>query len=482
MNGIKCLLILLSIFIFSCSSSTFQGDEKVDDELHSVQHFGNLDSIIQRGKLIALTDNSATSYFIYRGQPMGYEYELLSLFAHYIGVQLEMKVIHDIDLILDSLENGSGDIVAANLTVTKERRNRFLFSEPHLHTRQVLIQRLPTGYTKMTFEQIQSKLIKEPIELAGKTVHVPENTSFYDRLIHIQNEIGDSLDIKLIKGLVLTDSIMALVSKGEIEYAIADENVARFYKTFYSNIDVSTAISFNQNIAWALPKHAQALRDTINAWMNERNSKSEYAYIYNKYFKWAKRTGEKAKSPFNLADGGQISPYDDVIKEYAETLGWPWPLLASVVYHESQFDPEAESWHGARGLMQVMPETGLRYGADSIDLFDPTLNIRVGTAYLKWLYEYWTQEMPDSNEAAIFALASYNVGLGHIKDAQRLALKNNFNPHKWDNNVAEMILLKSNPKYYNDEVVLHGYCRGSEPFRYIKDVLALYDHYRNFVE
>lgn len=478
----KWYVFLLSALLVSCGDSDRQTVEYEDETTSSIPHFGNLDSIIQRGKLIALTDNSATSYFIYRGQPMGYEYELLSLFAHYLGVQLEMKVVNDIDLILDSLDAGAGDIVAANLTVTKERKNRFLFSEPHLHTRQVLIQRLPKGYTKMTYEQIQNKLIKEPIELAGKKVHVSENTSFYDRLINIQNEIGDSIHIQIIKGLVLTDSIMSLVSKGEIDYAIADENVARFYKTFYSNIDVATPLSFNQNIAWAMPKHAHALRDTINAWMNERNSKSEYAYIYNKYFKWAKRAGEKAKSPFNLADGGRISPYDDVIKEYAETLGWPWPLLASVVYHESQFDPEAESWHGARGLMQVMPETGLRYGVDSIDLFDPTSNIRVGTAYLKWLYEYWTQELPDSNEAAIFALASYNVGLGHIKDAQRLAQKNSFNPHKWDGNVAEMILLKSNPKYYNDEVVLHGYCRGAEPFRYIKDVLALYDHYRNFVD
>lgn len=482
MNGLKLCVFALLIVFTSCGGNTLHSDNKNSDKLNKQAQFGNLDSIIKRGKIIALTDNSATSYFIYRGQPMGYEYELLSLFAHYIGVQLEMKVIHDIDQILDSLEAGVGDIAAANLTVTKDRKNRFLFSEPHLYTKQVLVQRLPEGYTKMTYEQIQNKLIKEPIELAGKTVHVPENTSFYDRLINIQNEIGDSVHIQLVKGVVLTDSIMSLVSKGEIEYAIADENVARFYKTFYSNIDVSSPVSFKQNIAWALPKHAHALRDTINAWMNERNSKSEYAYIYNKYFKWAKRTGEKAKSPFNLADGGRISPYDEVIKEYAETLGWPWPLLASVVYHESQFDPEAESWHGARGLMQVMPETGLRYGADSIDLFDPTSNIRVGTAYLKWLYEYWTQEIPDSNEAAIFALASYNVGLGHIKDAQRLAQKNNFNPHKWDNNVAEMILLKSNPKYYNDEVVLHGYCRGTEPFRYIKDVLALYDHYRNFVD
>jgi membrane-bound lytic murein transglycosylase F len=476
----KFIPFLLLIYACTSSAPPKQQEEEVTT---TIPAFGNLDSIIARGKIIALTDNTATSYFIYKGQPMGYEYELLSLFAQELGVDLEIKIIPDVDDILDSLNAGAGDIAAANLTVTQERKKQVRFTLPHIKTRQMLLQRKPANWRKMTYEQLEKSLVRDVLDLAGKDVYTPLNTSFHQRLVNLESELGDSIFIHSLDGSIDADSVMALIASDSIPFSVADENVARFYRAFHPNVDTKTPISFSQQIAWALPLHAESLSDTINAWMSDKSSKSEYAYIYNKYFKWAKQSNYKAKSDFNLQDGGRISEYDDVIKKYAEKMEWPWPLLASVIYQESHFDPEAVSWTGAKGLMQVMPETAEKYGVDTIGLADPEQNIHAGTSYLNWLYGYWINELAnDSIQAIPFSLASYNAGLGHVKDARRLAQKYELNPNIWHGNVEQMILQKSHPKYYTDEVVKHGYCRGSEPFAYVRDIYAMYDHYSNFVK
>lgn len=475
-------IFLLLLLLGSCSQPKGDAvDDSGEQEDTLVAQSGMLDSVLARGRLVALTDNSATSYFIYKGRPMGYEYELLHLFADYLNVDLEIKVIQNIDFILDSLNAGVGDIAAANLTITRDRKKNVEFSLPHIKTRQVLVQRLPENRHALTRDQIEKSLVRDLLDLGGKKVYVPWNTSFHERLKNLQNELGDSIRIARLPGNIHTDSVMALVSKGRIDYSIADENVARFYRAFYPEVDINTPVSFSQKIAWALPKGADALRDTLNYWMNEKESKSNYAYIYNKYFKWAKTSGNRVKSDFNLSKGGRISPYDEVIKKYADKMNWPWLLLASVIYEESNFDPNAVSWTGATGLMQVLPETASKYGVDTVALAEPEHNIMAGTSYLEWLYGFWLDELnQDSTEAIPFTLASYNAGLGHVKDARRLAEKYEKDPFKWEANVAEMILRKSKPEYYQDEVVKHGYCRGSEPYNYVKDINAIYEHYRNF--
>lgn len=471
-------VVLLVVALAGCGDSV---EKEQETEIQQQQQDDVLQDILEKDKLIALTDNSATSYFIYRGQPMGYEYELLDLFANYLGVDLEIKVVDNIDELLDSLEAGKGHIAAANLTVTSSRKTRFLFSEPHLRTKQVLIQKMPDNFRRLTRNQVERDLIRDPVELANETVYVRTGTSFYDRLINLSDEIGDTIHVGELAGVVEADSILAMVSSGQITYSIEDENVARFFQPFYPNVDIQTPVSFSQNIAWALPKRGTNLLDTVNKWITAEQSTSDYAYIYNKYFKWSKKS-KQAESTYSLKGGGMISPYDNVIKQYANKINWDWPLLASVVKQESNFDPNTTSWAGAVGLMQVLPATAIQYGVDSHELALPEPNIFAGTQYMDWIENYWKRELRDTTDVIKFTLASYNVGLGHVKDARRLAEKYDKDPDKWDNNVAAMLLKKSNPEFYQDEVVLHGYCRGVEPYNYVKSVYSHYDHYSNFVD
>jgi membrane-bound lytic murein transglycosylase F len=206
----------------------------------------------------------------------------------------------------------------------------------------------------------------------------------------------------------------------------------------------------------------------------------DYALIYNKYYK-NRRSATIRKSDYYTVSSGKISPYDPIIKKYSNEIDWDWRLLASLIYQESRFKPTVQSWAGAKGLMQLMPSVAERFNVQNRT--NPEENIRGGVEFLEWLEQQLKKHgIKDSKERLKFILASYNVGLGHILDARRLAEKYDKNPDIWDNNVEEFILKKSNPKYYKDEVVYYGYCRGTETYNYVKQILDRYEHYKNLIE
>ncbi len=173
--------------------------------------------------------------------------------------------------------------------------------------------------------------------------------------------------------------------------------------------------------------------------------------------------------------GNKLSPYDDLIKQGADKLGWDWRLLAAVVYQESKFNPTDESWAGARGLMQLMPETAKRFGAT--DLKDPKQSLKAGVNYLMYLEKYWTRRIPDQQERLKFVLASYNAGLAHILDARKLCKKYGRNEALWMD-VQYFLLKKSDPKYYRDPLVTAGYCKCEEPVDYVQVVLERFEEYK----
>ena len=164
-----------------------------------------------------------------------------------------------------------------------------------------------------------------------------------------------------------------------------------------------------------------------------------------------------------------------MIKRVAVDPRYDWVLISSMVYQESHFNPSARSWAGALGLLQLMPETGVRFGAD--DLSDPIQNLSAGYDYLIWLDKRLANNVPNPKERVKFVIAAYNVGLGHVMDAIRLAQKFGKNGQVWSGNVETAILLKSNPAYYSDPVVKHGFCRATETVAYVKSVLDRYHNY-----
>ena len=401
---------------------------------------------------------------------MGFQYELLRKLAEDLDVRLEIVISNNLEETFEGVNNGQYDLIAKNLTITRPRSKLIDFTYPLQQTHQVLVQR--------NDEQTGGhELIRNQLDLAGKTIYVQKNTSYFRRLKNLSDEIGDKILIKedTVYGV---EQLVALVAKGDIDYTVCDENVALVNKTYYPNLDISTPISFPQNIAWAVKKGSGEWLEYLNKWIADFVKSSDYDYLYFKYF-LSPRTKGRGMSEFHSIAGGKISDFDQVIQEKTKGTEWDWRLVSSIIYVESGFEQDASSWVGAYGLMQIMPETAAFFNIDDIE--DPSQNIEGGIRILNWLDEYFVPTIPDFDERVKFVLASYNVGLGHVKDAQRLAEKYGKDPNVWRDNVDFFLLNKSSEKYYKDEVVRWGYCRGEEPFEYVQKVLDNYHHYENLI-
>ncbi|MEQ9188147.1 MAG: transporter substrate-binding domain-containing protein [Cryomorphaceae bacterium] len=473
MFRITTFFLVCFLCFTGCSSTSEKKALRESPEAKIAQR--DLDVILASGKLVALTDFSSSSYFIFKGVPMGFEYELLQRFCDELGVDLSVRIVSDMDSVIYLLNRNKGDVIAANYTVTNRRKRKVSFSEPVLKTRQVLVQRLPEQWWTMTRDQLNQNLVRNAVGLVGKEVYVRRESSFYTRLLNLMDEMGGIIDIEFAEGIG-TEQLIEMVSLGEINYTVADENVAVLNKAYFSNIDVNTPLSFTQNVAWACRKNSPLLLDTLNSWLNEFKHTEEFAVIHLKYFKARTQHRERVLSEYSSLKGSKISPYDVLIKQEAERIGWDWKLLAAMIYQESKFIPDAEAWTGASGLMQLIPETAQRFGADSVG--DPQQNIHAGVSFLKTIDAYWKEKLNDSTQIIPFSLASYNVGLGHVLDARRLAKKHGGDTASWES-VSTFLELKAQPQFYTDEVVRHGYCRGTEPVTYVRSIMSLWEHYKN---
>lgn len=226
--------------------------------------------------------------------------------------------------------------------------------------------------------------------------------------------------------------------------------------------------------SWAVRGDAKALAEALNAWYakgvepdvekEERRRMSERTYV--------RRT---VRAPYISREKGIISIYDAHFKRAAQTAGYDWRLIAAQCYQESGFDPNAVSWAGAKGLMQLMPATAEALGVSEAEVFNPAVNIAAAGRLLRQL-DGQLSDVRNPAERLCFVLAAYNGGLGHIRDAQALARKYGKDAHKWEE-TAPFVLRLSEPRYYRDPVVRHGYMIGSETFGYVENVLARWQKY-----
>jgi membrane-bound lytic murein transglycosylase F len=411
---------------------------------------------------------------------MGFEYELVKKLAEHFNVELEIKLVNDINSMFQMLDSGEGDLIAFNLTITKDRLEKVDFTGPLNTIIQVLVQRKPDNWKKMKIHEIEKQLIRDPSELIGKSIVVRSGSAFIPRLINLSDEIGGDINIISAEPEYTMEDLIARVAAGEIDYTISDDNIAKLNSVYHRNIDVGTAISLSQRTAWAVQKDSEDFVNEINHWLDSIKTTVDFALIYKKYFTNRYAYKKRVLSDYFSNTGGGISRYDDQIKKYSEMVGWDWRLGASVIYQESQFDPGARSWAGAVGLMQLMPNTGKQFGVKILK--DPDENLKAGFKYLAYLDRLWEETILDSTERVKFVLASYNIGPGHITDARKLTEKYNGNADIWFDNVELYLKMKSQPKYYNDEVVKRGYARGNETVKYVKEILERYEQYRQLID
>jgi len=436
----------------------------------------DLDAILADGKIKAVTNINQTSYFIYKGEPMGFHFELLRKFADYLELELEIITSNDIDEALEYLSTGDADLVAIGLSISADRKERMRFTEPIMQTTEMLVQRKPNGWGRMTADAAESKLVRNQLDLQGRTVYVQKGSSYAQRLYSLERESG--MDIGVIEVPYDAEELARQVARGEIEYTVCDDYMSNIIGSLFPELDLSTPVSFPQNIAWSVRKDGtNALLNELNSWITGFKTTREYARLERKYFSGA-RPATMAASEYFATYTGKVSPFDEIIRNYSDSIGWDWRLVAALIYQESRFNPSVTSPRGAYGLMQVMPETGRHFGLDVTRSVDN--NIHAGISYIRMLDRLFSDRVSDPDERIKFILASYNAGHGHVLDAMKLAEKNGLNPGKWENNVSLFLERKSDPVFYGDPVVRNGRLKqGVEVNAYVADILERYEHYKN---
>ncbi|MFZ2338911.1 MAG: transporter substrate-binding domain-containing protein [Bacteroidales bacterium] len=467
----KKLLIFLAIIgtlFFSCS-------ENPAGEILNNSELFDLDSIRARGRLIVITDFNSANYFLYKGEPMGFHYELLKAFSDHIGIDLEIHTGNSVEDALAMLKTGQVDLLAMGLTVTPSRGRDIRFTESLDSTRMILVQRKPNRWRSLSAAELEERLIRNPPELSHLTIYVQKGSSHAEYLKAMSEESGEPMTI--VEVPFEAEGLIDLVSKGEIEFAACDENIAVVNSARFPDVDIETTLSSHQNLAWAIrKKNSGQLENELNQWIRAFRETQTFAILYSKYFRNSNPVKFLKSDNYSLRSG-KVSQWDNLIKTYSEKIGWDWRLLASLICQESRFIPDVVSRAGAYGLMQVMPETGRHFGIDVTA--SPELNIKAGVKFINSLHDIFDSKIADKNERTKFILAAYNAGPGHILDAMRLAGKNGMDPQLWDGSVADWVLKKAEPKYYNDSIVKYGYFTGKESVAFVSQILERYEHYRN---
>jgi membrane-bound lytic murein transglycosylase F len=423
---------------------------------------GDLPTLRERGVLRVITRNSSSTYFITRGELVGFEYDLARRFAERHGLRLEIVVPPSRDDLFRWLRDGRGDVIAAGLTIRPERavRERIAFSRMMHEVRQTLVGRADDA-DQPTPHSLE--------ELAGRSFAVRRSSAYWQTLEKLRR---DGVDLELIAAPedLETDEIVARVAAGDYDLTLADSHIAAIECSWRDDVEAGLQIGDQIAHGWAVRREDDELLAAIDAFFDAEYRGLFYNVTRDKYFANASSIQERlASRPRNT---GWISPYDDLVQAYAPRFGFDWRLITAQMFQESRFDPKARSFAGARGLLQVMPRTARELGYR--DLEDPETGIRAGLDYLAWVRERFDPDLPSSDRTWM-SLAGYNVGAGHVRDAQRIAAEQGLDPTRWFGHVEAALLLKQKPEFHRK--TRYGYARAREPVAYVRNIRDRYQAY-----
>ncbi|MBO5779717.1 MAG: transglycosylase SLT domain-containing protein [Muribaculaceae bacterium] len=408
---------------------------------------------------------SPSSYFIYRDEPMGYDYSLVSQFASDKNLTLNLEVAPSLSRAFEMLDSGRVDLIAYEIPEILEYKSSIVPCGPRSETHQVLVQPKEKG----------KPVVTDVTDLLGHDIYVVDHSKYLYRLQNLNEELGGGIGINIIEAdSLIDDDLVEMVADGRIPMTIVDNVVAKINTTYYPSVDVGLALSFPQTSAWGVAKGREWLGDSIDSWLDSDKLRSSTSRLHKRYFELSKVDANGV--PFDISQ--RLSTYEALLRKYAAEIGWDWRLLAAICYKESRFNPNVESWAGARGLMQIMPRTAQNYGFDPDSLANPEISVQVAAKIFSDLNRMLSRRVHDENERLKFVLAAYNCGIGHVSDAVALARKFELNDSIWDGNVERALLMKSNPEFYNDSVVKNGYLRGRETIAYVHKVKEYYDRFR----
>jgi membrane-bound lytic murein transglycosylase F len=413
-----------------------------------------LDGIIKKGEITVITRNTPHCYYLYSGHPIGFEYDLAKAFADFLGVKLNVKIVKNETDLVPALRNGQGAFIAASISLPKEMREDILLSNEYMEIRQhIIVHR-------------DNQSIHWSEDLSGKAVHVRKDSPYHRRLKELKKQ---GISLSIIPHIDMpTEELIRRVARREIEATIADNNAAMLNRLYYPETFIAGPITDKKGASWIVNSGSEELLDRINSFFDAIKKNGTFSEIYERYYTQAIDFDYNGINHFHEAIRTKLPKYSKIIKREASKNGIDWVLIAAQIYQESKFNPKARSHAGAYGLMQLIRPTAKSLGVKNI--LNPEENIKAGVKHLKSLNNFF--KGAEGTDRLFISLAAYNVGKGHILDAQDIARKKGLNPNKWSS-LATTLPLLSKERYYSRS--RYGYCRGIEPVNYIKQIIVYYD-------
>lgn len=406
------------------------------------------------GTLRMITAANVNSYDIYQGKPIGFEYEMARAFADYLNVRLEV-VTPGWNRIYRFLEKDRGDFIAAGPGVIQKKNNHITISAPYMTVQQKLI------HHKLLYD------VPDLAALAGKTIHVRRGTAYQTRLEQIKRQ---GIDISIVlHDNTPTEELIQMVADREIKYTVADVTIARLNRRYHPDITIGLNLSPERPLGWAVRSNDPEFLNTVNDFLADVKTRGIQQKIFKKYYSNVEAFDYYDVKKFHQRIDTRLPDYREIIKRECRKYGFDWRMIAAVVYQESHFNPWARSRTGVRGLMQVTADTAMEMGISN--RLHPEQSLRAGIQYLNKLYQRF-DDIQDQYQRLLFALASYNVGYAHVRDAQTLAQKHGWNQNRW-NNMEKTLPMLTQVRHYR--TLPHGYAKGWEPVHYVKRILTYYD-------
>lgn len=412
-----------------------------------------LEDIVRSGEITVITRNTPHCYYLYSGHPVGFEYDLSKAFADYLGVKLNVKIVKTDKELVRALKRRKGAFIASGLPLPENLRS-VRFSDAYMDIRpHIVIHR-------------NNEDVHWIEDLTGKTVHVIKGSSEQTRL---EKHREQGLNISIIAHAELpAEELFRRVADGEIEVMVANDNSAYLNRLYYPDIFIAGPVASKQDLSWAVNADAKKLLKTMNSFFKVIKKNGTYADIYQRYYPETVTNKNKDIKDYHEKIRTRLPKYMGIIQHAANKYDIDWVLIAAQMYQESGLDPRARSRPCAYGLMQLILPAAKKLGV--INILDPEENINAGVKQLKNLNEFFNK--PNSRDKLFIALAAYNVGKGHVLDAQDLARKKGLDPDQWSS-LAKTLPLLSREAYYSQS--RYGYCRGTEPENYIKQIVIYYD-------
>lgn len=416
-----------------------------------------LQAIRESGSLKLVTRNTPSTYFLEKGEPAGFEYELTKAFAEHIGVQLEVIVAPSFSDLFTLIKNRDADIAAANLTVTPQRQENFSFSPPYLYTSSALIYRIKQGNpAPKTLESV-----------IGRSIVVPANSSHIEVLNNLKAE---NPELTWQESNEPAIDLLEQVHERKVDFTIMDEVTYNAQSTFFPGVNKSMLLNEPQPLAWMYSPHPDnSLKLALERFFAKESTQELIETLKVKYFQRENRLNFFDTITFRNHMESRFPKLEAYFHEAEADTGIDWQLLAAIAYQESHWNSKAVSPTGVRGVMMLTQATAKEMSIK--DRTDAEQSIRGGARYFKKVIAKIPERI-QGPDRIWFGLASYNVGYGHLEDARILTQRGGKNPDKWED-VREFLPLLTKPRYY--KTVKRGYARGYEPVIYVKNIQRYLD-------